>query len=327
MEKILLVFTGGTIGMRFDAATGAAIPALGGAELLAHDPQLQRLADIEIVEFGRFPGPHMNLRRMWEVSEILRLQLARPDLSGAVVTHGTDTLEETAYLLDLRHSSPKPVAVVGAMRTISEPGFDGPANLSAAIRAILSPEARGQGVFVVLNQMIHAASEATKTDTQQLETFQSPVFGPLGLVDLDKVIFGRRLIARTIIETPSLEPRVDLVVMYSGADSRFIDHARESGARGIVIEGTGRGNVTPEAVPGIQRALDARIPVVIASRCAHGRVLDTYGYEGSGHDLRTRGVILAGTLNGAKARIRLMLTLGRTQDPRELRELMECGAY
>lgn len=327
MDKILLVFTGGTIGMKLDPATGAAVPALSGAELLAHDPGLERLAEIEILEFGQFPGPHMNLERMWAVSEILRKELAREDLSGAVVTHGTDTLEETAYLLDLRHLSEKPVAVVGAMRTISEPGFDGPANLSAAIRTVISPEARGQGVFVVLNQMIHAASEATKTDTQQLETFQSPVFGPLGLVDIDRVIFGRRLLQRMVIEAPRLEPRVDLVVMYSGADSRFIDYARESGARGIVIEGTGRGNVTPEAVPGIQRALDAGIPVVIATRCAHGRVLDTYGYEGSGHDLRTRGVMLAGTLNAAKARIRLMVALGRTQDPGQVRELMECGLY
>jgi L-asparaginase len=130
-----------------------------------------------------------------------------------------------------------------------------------------------------------------------------------------------------VIETERLEPRVDLVVMYSGADGRFIDFARESGAQGIVIEGTGRGNVTPEAVGAIQRALDAGLPVVIATRCAHGRVLDTYGYEGSGHDLRTRGVMLAGTLNAAKARIRLMLALGRTRDRCEVRELMECGSY
>ncbi len=327
MEKVLLVFTGGTIGMKFDPATGGAVPALSGAELIDHDPELKELAELEILEFGRYPGPHMNLQRIWSVSELLRRELQRPDLAGAIVTHGTDTLEETAYLLDLRHTSEKPVAVVGAMRTVTEPGFDGPANLSAAIRTVIRPDARGQGVFVVLNQMIHAASEATKTDTQQLETFQSPVFGPLGLVDVDRVIFGRRLIERAVIVTDCLEPRVDLVKMCAGSDSRFIDYARESGAHGIVIEGTGRGNVPPEAVAGIQRAIDAGLPVVIATRCAHGRVLDTYGYEGSGHDLRLRGVILAGTLNAVKARIRLMLALGKTQDLSEVRELMEGGAY
>jgi len=327
MPRVLVLFTGGTIGMRHDPVVGAAVPALGARELLEHDPALQRLAELEVLEYGRYPGPHMTLERMWEVSEILRRELQREEIVGAVVTHGTDTLEETAYLLDLRHTSEKPVAVVGAMRTVSEPGFDGPANLSAAIRTVLSPQARGQGVFVVLNQMIHPASEATKTDTQQLETFQSPVFGPLGLVDVDRVIFGRRLVDRVVIDAPRLEPRVDLVTMCAGADGRFIDFARESGARGIVVEGTGRGNVTPQVVPAIQRAIDAGIPVVIATRCAHGRVLDIYGYEGSGHDLRQRGVLFAGTLNAAKARVRLMLILGKTQDPQEIRCLMECGAY
>jgi L-asparaginase len=327
MNKVLLVFTGGTIGMRHDPATGGAIPALGPAELIDHDPALQSLAELEVIEFGRFPGPHMTIERMWAVSELLREHLQRPDLTGAIVTHGTDTLEETAYLLDLRHTSEKPVAVVGAMRTISEPGFDGPANLSAAIRTVISPRARGQGVFVVLNQMIHAASEATKTDTQKLETFQSPVFGPLGLVDMDKVIFGRHLVARPVIETTRIEPRVDLVHMYAGADSRFMDFARQSGARGIVIEGTGRGNVPPDAVPGIQRALDAGLPVVLATRCAHGRVLDAYAYPGSGHDLRMRGVLLAGSLNAPKARIKLMLALGKTSDRDQLRALMEADEY
>lgn len=146
-----------------------------------------------------------------------------------------------------------------------------------------------------MNQMIHAASEVTKTDTQQLETFQSPTFGPLGLVDEDRVLFARSLLRRPLIETERLEPRVDLIAMAAGSDSRFVDYARESGARGIVIQGTGRGNVPPAALAGIQRALDAGLPVVIASRCHHGRVLDTYAYEGSGHDLRQRGVISAGS--------------------------------
>lgn len=326
-RKVLLVFTGGTIGMKIEAATGGAIPALSGEELLAHDPSLRRLAELEIFEFGQYPGPHMTPPLMWALSELLSRELRRPDLAGAVVTHGTDTLEETAYLLDLRHTSDKPVAVVGAMRTISEPGFDGPANLSAAIRTVLAPRARAQGVFVVMNQVIHPASEATKTDSQQLETFQSPAFGPLGHVDVDRVIFGRRLLDRVVIETAAMEERVDLIQMYAGADSRFIDFACQSGARGIVLEGTGRGNVPPAALAGIQHARDTGLPVVIASRCLHGRVLDTYAYEGSGHDLRQRGVLLAGTMNAAKARIRLMLALGRTSDPAQLRELMEAGAY
>ncbi|MGJ5813901.1 asparaginase [Paludibaculum fermentans] len=327
MPRVLFVFTGGTISMRFDPATGGAVPALSGEEILAYDPGLRTFADLEVIDFGRFPGPHMTPERMWALSELIARELARPEIDGIVVTHGTDTLEETAYLLDLRHTSPKPVAFVGAIRNSSELGYDGPANLRAALRTVIQPQAGNQGVFVVLNQMIHAASEVTKTSTQQLDTFQSPLFGPLGMVDDDRVLFARQLTARTTVVTSAWETRVEIVAMYAGADSRFIDYAREQGAQGLVIEGTGRGNVPPAAVPGIQRTLDAGLPIVIASRCAHGRILDTYAYAGSGHDLRQRGVLLAGTLHPAKARIKLMLALGRTRDPVELRSLIEAGSY
>ncbi len=313
--------------MRFDPATGGAVPALSGEEILAYDPGLRRIADPEVLDFGRYPGPHMTPDRMWALSELLAKELARPEIDGAVITHGTDTLEETAYLLDLRHTSPKPVALVGAVRNSSELSYDGPANLRAALRTVIHPQARSQGVFVVLNQMVHAASEVTKTSTQQLETFQSPLFGPLGLVDDDRVLFARQCTRRATIETTVLDSRVDIIAMYAGADSRHIDFAREQGAQGLVIEGTGRGNVPPAAVPGVQRAVDAGLPVVIASRCPQGRILDTYAYAGSGHDLRQRGVLLAGTLNPAKARIKLMLILGRTNDKGEIQCLMEDGAY
>jgi L-asparaginase len=327
MNRVLFIFTGGTISMRFDPATGGAVPALSGREILAFDPELERMTSAEVIDFGRYPGPHMNPARMWELSELLARELAREDIRGAVVTHGTDTLEETAYFLDLRHLSPKPVAVVGALRNSSELSYDGPANLRAAARVAMDPQAQGQGVFVVLNQTIHAASEATKTDTQQLETFQSPVFGPLGIVDADHVLFTRSLRRRMVLDTPAYEPRVELFQMYAGADGRALDHAVADGARGIVIEGTGRGNVPPEALPAVARAIGAEVAVVIASRCAHGRVLDTYAYAGSGRDLRRLGVLFAGTLSGAKARIKLMLALGRTSDPALLRSLIEAGSY
>lgn len=327
MPRVLFVFTGGTISMKFDPVTGGAVPALSGAGILAFDPGLATLADIKVIDFGRHPGPHMNSDRIWALSELLATELSRPEIDAAVITHGTDTLEETAYLLDLRHSSPKPIAFVGAMRNSSELSYDGPANLRAALRAVLAAEAPNQGVFVVLNQLIHAASEATKSDTQQLETFASPVFGPLGIVDNDRVLFTRRLSHRTVIETNHWEPRVDLIPMHSGADSRFLDFARESGAQGLVIDATGRGNVTPAAIPGVQRALDAGLPVLIASRCPQGRVLDTYAYEGSGRDLRRRGAIFAGRLTAAKARILLMLALGKTRDRAELQAIIENAVY
>jgi L-asparaginase len=264
---------------------------------------------------------------MWELSELLHTELADPSVAGAVITHGTDTLEETAYFLDCRHVSEKPAVLVGAMRNASELSYDGPANLRAAARVAMDPSARSKGVMVVLNETIHAAAEATKSDTQAIETFTSPVYGALGIVDNDRVLFARQPLLRDPVVTPALESRVCLIEAYAGADGLFVDAAREAGAKGIVINGTGRGNVPPAMLPGIQRALDAGLPVVIASRCVQGRILDTYGYEGSGRDLRRRGVLFAGTLSGAKARLRLMLALGRTADAREVRDLMERWAY
>ncbi len=327
MNTVVFFFTGGTISMQHDAARGGAVPALSGEEILSHDPALSSLATIEVVNFARLAGPQMTPRHMWDLSEKIHTQLARPEVAGIVVTHGTDTLEETAFFLDLRHHSPKPVIVIGAMRNASELSYDGPANVRAALRVAIDPAARDQGVFVLLNETIHAAAYATKADTQAIETFQSPVFGPLGIVDKDRVFFARSLRFRQTINTRRLEDRVDLLQMYAGADGRFIDASRELGARGLVIEGTGRGNVPPQTLPAIQRALDAGLPVLISSRCAQGRVLDTYAYEGSGRDLRQRGVIFAGNLPGPKARILLMLALGVTTDPLRLRHLIEQHQY
>ncbi len=313
--------------MKHDALRGGAVPALSGDEILAHDPELAQLARVEVIDFARLAGPQMTPQHMWDLSEQIREQLERPEIAGIVVTHGTDTLEETAFFLDLRHHSSKPVIVIGAMRNASELSYDGPANIRAALRVALDPASREQGVFVLLNETIHAAAYATKMDTQAIETFQSPVFGPLGIVDKDRVYFARTLKLRQAIATQSFEPHIDLFQMYSGADGRFIDYARETGARGLVIEGTGRGNVPPLTLPAIQRAIDAGIPVLISTRCAQGRVLDTYAYEGSGRDLRNRGVLFAGSLSGPKARILLMLALGATRDPQELRQLIEAGQY
>ncbi len=324
---VVFFFTGGTISMTHDPQLGGAVPSLSGEQILAYDPELAQHATIETVNFSRLAGPQVTPAHMWDLSEQVRTALARPEVAGVVVTHGTDTLEETAFFLDLRHHSPKPAIVIGAMRNSSELSYDGPANVRAALRVAIEPEARGQGVFVLMNETIHAASYATKMDTQAIETFQSPVFGPLGFVDKDRVLFLRSLRDRKSLQATHYESRVDLFQMYAGADGRFLDCAREQGARGIVIEGTGRGNVPPATLDAIQRAIDAEVPVLIASRCAQGRVLDTYAYEGSGRDLRKRGVIFAGSLPGPKARILLMLALGITTNVRDLRHLIEEGQY
>lgn len=321
--RIAMIFTGGTISMRVDPLTGGAIPALSGAEILALVPGIEAIADYDLTDFARWPGPHVTPPRMLDLAHLIQSKLADQTIDGLVITHGTDTLEETAFLLDHLIDSDKPVLLVGAMRNSSELSWDGPANLRAAIRVAADPATRGLGVLVVFNDQIIAAAEATKTHTESTDTFQSRDFGPLGLIDKDRLIVTRRPLHRIHIPTDQLEERVDIIKSYAGADGRFIDHALNDGARGLVIEALGRGNVTVAALPAIQRAIDAGLPVVITSRCPRGRVLDTYGYEGGGRQLTRMGAILGGMLPSHKARLRLMLALGAGWERERIREIFE----
>jgi L-asparaginase len=172
------------------------------------------------------------------------------------------------------------------------------------------PEARDLGVLVVMGDQLISASEATKTHTEAVDTFQSRDFGPLGVVDKDRVIVARRLARREQIPLSRLEERVEVVKLSAGSGGRLIDFAVDDGARGLVIEALGRGNVPVEALPAIKRAIEAGLPVVITSRCPRGRVLDTYAYEGAGRQLKRLGAILGGMLPSHKARIKLMVMLG-----------------
>jgi L-asparaginase len=324
--RLAIFFTGGTISMRIDPETGGAVPALSGEEIIALVPGLDRIAEFDLINFARLPGPHWTPEKMMELARAVKAKLADERIAGAVVTHGTDTLEETAYLLDLVLNEEKPIVFVGAMRNSSELSWDGPGNLRSAVRVAIDPQSRGLGVIVAMNEQLIAAAEVTKTHTESTDTFQSRDFGPLGYVDKDQVIVARRpvkLDGRDHIETEEIEARVDLVKMYVGADGRFINFAIDDGARGLVIEGLGRGHVTVAALPAIDRAIQSGIPVVITSRCPRGRVLDTYAYEGAGRQLRKMGAILGGMLPCHKARIKLMLALGAGWNIEQIRSSFE----
>jgi L-asparaginase len=318
-KRLALIFTGGTISMKHDAALGAAVPALSGAEILALVQGVDEVADVEVIEFGRYPGPHMTLPRMMELSGVVRATLERDDIGGIAITHGTDTLEETAYLLDLTTASDKPVVLVGAMRNSSEMGWDGPPNLLAAMRVAAADGARGLGVLVAMNDTILAASEATKTHSESFDAFQSPDFGPLGVVDRGEVIIRRPSVKRQHLPVTEMVEPVFLIKLASGVDATLIDAATDAGARGLVIEALGRGNVPPATLAGLRRAVERRLPVVLVSRCLRGRVFDSYGYTGGGKQLREMGLIFADFLNGQKARIKLSLALSLTADPDEIR--------
>lgn len=325
--KVAVIFTGGTISMSVDPRIGAAIPSLSSQEILSLVTNIDKYADIETINFSKLPGPHIDVNLMMEIRKLVVDMLAREDITGVVITHGTDTLEETAYLLDLSINSPKPIVVAGAMRNSSELGYDGPSNLAAAVCTAISPHAANKGVLVVMNNEVNAASEVTKTNTLSLDTFKSLEFGPLGIVDNDELIFHRAIVNRQSIVTDDVETRVDLIKTVAGMDSSLVKFCVEKGTKGIVIEAMGRGNVPPAMLEGITYALENGVAVVITSRCPTGRVLDTYGYEGGGRHLRNLGVILGGDLPGQKLRIKLMLALSVTQNPQELKLIMENQQY
>ncbi len=322
-SKVAIIFTGGTISMKIDDEINAAIPALNSDELISMVKNIERIAEIESVNYANIPSPHITPDHMMELSTIIKGLIERDDIVGVILTHGTDTLEETAYFLDLNIDTPKPIVVVGAMRNSSELGYDGSSNLSAAICTAVDANSVNKGVLVVMNNMINSASEVTKTNTLSLDTFKSPEFGPLGIVDNDEAIFYREVINKKHIDTEKIENKVALIKSVAGMDSGIINYYLDNNYKGIVIEAMGRGNLPPEMIEGIKRAISMDIPVVIVSRCPTGRVLDSYGYEGGGKHLKELGCIFGKNLPGQKARIQLMLLLGANKNIDEIREHFE----
>lgn len=325
--RVLLLATGGTISMQVDRERGGAVPKLSGREILDAVPGAEEVADVEVREFGSLPGPHVTIERMWEMRAAVLAALDE-GYDGVVVTHGTDTIEETAYLLDRSIASGHPVVITGAMRNSSELSWDGPANLMAAIEVAAAPEAGGRGTMVVMDDEIVQGAEVVKTHTEAAGTFRSPNWGPLGVTDKGRVLFYRESRRKPPLTPSAPATPVDLVKIVAGADSRLLEASLQSGAQGIVLEALGRGNVPPEVMPGMQRWADAGRPMVITSRSLRGRVLDTYAYPGGGHMLREMGAIFADHMTGQQARIELMLAIGvHGRDLGAIREVIEAGRY
>lgn len=323
MKNILVVFTGGTFSMKIDEKTNAAVPFFHGDELIKMIPRAADLAKISIYEFGNYPGPHITPELMLELSKKINEFVEYPNVDGIIVTHGTDTLEETAYFLDLTVKTKKPILVIGAMKTSSEPDWDGPRNLLDAMHIINNPNSSGMGVLVCLNGEINAASEVTKTHTEDIETFHSLDFGSLGFVDRGRVVFNRLPRKIETFITEKINTNVDLIKVYAGMDEKFFKFSADSGVDGVVVEAMGVGNVPPPAYEGIKYIVDKNIPVVLVSRCPAGETLDIYGYPGAGKWLKQLGVIFSDYLNGQKARIKMMICLGITKDINQLRKMFE----
>jgi L-asparaginase len=269
---------------------------------------------LEVEEFSNIPSFHMSPEIMLRLAQRVEELLADPGTAGAVITHGTDTLEETAYFIDLFLTPEKPVCLTGAMRSSSDVSSDGPYNILCATLAAASSALRGYGAMVVMNGEIHAARHVTKTHRSAVQTFASPNWGPLGYVAKDGLRLNRFPSGQSPLRPHPPLANVPIVKIYTGMDTSLFDALLAAGMDGLVLEGYGLGNVPAAIIPGVKKVLAAGLPIVAASRVPAGRMQDNYAVEGGAGHLASLGVILGGELNSQKARIKLMLALGLSRD-------------
>jgi L-asparaginase len=323
LPRVVVLATGGTIASQIDPQTGALAPALTGDQLVKAVPGLDKIATITVEQVANIGSYDMSPDIWRRLATRANQLLQDTGVSGVVVTHGTDTLEETAYFLDLTITGRKPVILVGAQRAAAFFDSDGPRNLLNAVRVAVSPEATGMGVMVVMNGQINAAREVTKTSTLEAETFKTLEFGALGVADLQAVRFYRAPLRRQTIALTELQPlgRVEIVSQYAGADGRIVRLLlQEPGLAGLIIEGFGVGHVTAGTLEAIKAARARNIPVVLSTRVYTGRTVPLYARDTEATAL---GVIRADNLSAQKARILLMLALTRTTDVVELQKYFD----
>lgn len=317
-KNIVVINTGGTIAMSEDVKTGAVIP--GSSNPLESTLDfLKPVAHITVDTFGNFPSPHMTPALMLELAMKVGSYLKQENVDGVVITHGTDTLEETAYMLDLLLDYKKPVVVTGAMRSINEVGADGPINLLQSVRVAATDEARDKGVLVVFNDEIHTAINVTKTHTSNISTFQSPQYGPIGIITKYVVSFHHLPIRREHFDVSKLSKKVMLLKAFAGMEAEWLEALLDRNPDGLVIEAFGQGNLPPSVMSPIRKCIEKNIPIVLVSRSFNGIVEGTYGYEGGGKQLQELGIIFSNGLNGQKARIKLMVALEETNDMQKLK--------
>ena len=319
-RRVVVFGLGGTIAMTA-TGSGGVTPSLSAAQLLAAVPGLDRSGiDVTVVDFRRLPGASLTVADITALSAAMAERLAA-GADGAVVIQGTDTIEETAYLLDLIHAGPQPVVVTGAMRSPTQAGADGPANILAAIQVAAAPAFRGQGALVVLADQVHAARRVRKTHTTSPATFQSLDGGLLGQLVEGVPVVLNRLAHRTVVpvagEVPR-PPRVGLVTV-SFDDDGVLLNGLSGRVDGLVVAAFGAGHVPDRLVPTLAN-LARNLPVVLATRTGSGSVLaSTYAFPGSESDLLARGLIRAGFLDPLKARVLLLALLATGADDHTIR--------
>jgi len=314
VSRVAVVFTGGTISMVHDPAAGGNVPTLDGAAILARTPGLDAIADVVPIDLSRTPASHFSFPGLFEIAGVIGRAQTDPDVDGVVVVQGTDTIEETAFLWDLVLDRPEPVVVTGAMRTASDPGYDGPQNLRDAVRTAAAPELRGAGVVVVLHGSIDAADAVTKTHASALDTFKSLDTGPLGTVGEGGVVIARSRGPRRRAATDHAAEDVDLITAHVAMDGSLLDAAATRRPSGIVVEATGAGNTSYLLLEAATRAMATGSVVALTTRCASGAASAAYAFRGGGATWVRAGAILCGHLGGPKARVAVAVGLGAGLD-------------
>lgn len=309
MKKVVLLTTGGTIASRANKDSGKLASGAITGEELASMCNLPK--DIEVVVESVFQKAsiHITFNDLLLLKDKIENYFKDEDVSGVVVTHGTDTMEETSYFLDLTINDSRTVVVTGSQRSPEDLGSDVYINLRHAIYCACSDDLRNAGTVVVFNERIFAARYVKKEHASNIQGFNSFGFGYLGIIDNDQVHVFQKPIKREYFEIKSSIPQVEIIKCYMGADGKFIKAAREAGITGIILEGVGRGQVAPKMMTEIEKAIEQGMKLVITTSAEEGSVYTTYDYEGSAFDLFNKGVILGSDNDSKKARIKLAVAL------------------
>jgi len=321
MKHLLVIHTGGTISMSQDQSNKVVTNDINPISM--HQDVINQSAQMDELNPFNVPSPHMTIQHVKQLKDIILEAVTNKYYDGFVITHGTDTLEETAFLLDLILGIEQPVVITGAMRSSNEIGSDGLYNYISAIRVASDEKARHKGVMVVFNDEIHTARNVTKTHTSNTNTFQSPNHGPLGVLTKDRVQFHHMPYRQQALENVNDKLNVPLVKAYMGMPGDIFSFYSREGIDGMVIEALGQGNIPPSALEGIQQLVSLNIPIVLVSRSFNGIVSPTYAYDGGGYQLAQQGFIFSNGLNGPKARLKLLVALSNNLDKAEIKSYFE----
>ena len=303
-KKILVLHTGGTISMQADSS-GAVVTSLDNPMNHVSNP-LEGIR-VHTLDFFNLPSPHIKPKHMLALYQKIKEEAANYD--GVVITHGTDTLEETAYFLDTMEIPRIPIVLTGAMRSSNELGSDGVYNYLSALRVASDDKATDKGVLVVMNDEIHAAKYVTKTHTTNVSTFQTPTHGPLGLIMKQEILYFKTAEPRVRFDLDRIEGLVPIITVYAGMTDELLDMLDWDKIDGLIIQAFGAGNIPKETAQKLESLLHKGIPVALVSRCFNGIAEPVYAYQGGGVQLQKAGVLFVKELNAQKARLKLLIAL------------------